>query len=202
MPRYLEFAAKEKRNINWDGIRDVPMPGCMVRDLNVTPIKGIADNSYDGIYSEHFIEHLEKDRGDALLRECFRILKPGGTIRTVWPAMEFVDRLLSSEDMSNHPFVVHYYQRYILQENFARLKPSHYKRKQDACAEGLLYQKGEHKYLWSVIELQSKLRHLGFKKVKEGQYGQSKVPEFNNIETPGIIREMHSGVVEAQKPWA
>jgi len=32
-------------------------------------------------------------------------------------------------------------------------------------------------------------------------YQQSGVPEFNNIDTPGQIRALHSAVVEATKPW-
>jgi predicted SAM-dependent methyltransferase len=43
------------------------------------------DGSFDFIYSEHFFEHLFADEAVALLRECHRLLKPGGVIRTVVP---------------------------------------------------------------------------------------------------------------------
>lgn len=43
------------------------------------------DASMDFIFSEHFFEHLFYDESIALLKECRRILKPNGVIRTVVP---------------------------------------------------------------------------------------------------------------------
>ena len=197
--KYIEFAAKGIRNANWVGIRDVPMPGCIVQDLTDLPIKGVEDNTCDGIYSEHFIEHLEKDEGIALFKECMRILKPGGVIRTVWPPMEIVEWLQSDEDLSQDPFVKHYHQVYVLKHKFA---PEGYEnhRIQEQVAQGLLWQKGEHKYLWSSKELIEELKSIGFEDVNECEYGKSQVAEFNNIDTPDRIRRAHSVVVEAKKP--
>ena len=45
------------------------------------------------------------------------------------------------------------------------------------------------------------LKSLGFVSVKEKPYMQSSVMDFNNIDTPGHIRALHSAVVEAEKPW-
>jgi len=36
------------------------------------------DNTFDYVYSEHMIEHIEYDSALFMLRECFRVLKPGG----------------------------------------------------------------------------------------------------------------------------
>jgi len=43
------------------------------------------DSSFDFIVSEHFFEHLTLPDALALLRECQRILRPGGVIRTSVP---------------------------------------------------------------------------------------------------------------------
>ena len=43
------------------------------------------DNSINFIYSEHFFEHLFLDEALSLFRECYRILKPFGVIRTCVP---------------------------------------------------------------------------------------------------------------------
>lgn len=43
------------------------------------------DRSITFIFSEHFFEHLFFDEAAALLRECSRVLLPGGIIRTVVP---------------------------------------------------------------------------------------------------------------------
>jgi hypothetical protein len=198
--RFLELAAKGQRDINWDGIRDVPMPGCMVRDLTDLPIKGIADNTYTGIYSEHFIEHITKEEGIALFKECLRILKPGGCLRTVWPPMDYVNFLRNGKDHSDNEFVKHYYEIYIKKHRFAG-EGHDQKPIQEQVAIGLLHQKGEHKYLWGVQEMFVELMSAGFTKLGDPLYNNSRVAAFRNIDTPGSIREAHSAVVEAQKPW-
>jgi predicted SAM-dependent methyltransferase len=43
------------------------------------------NDSIDFIFSEHFFEHLFLDESLSLLRECYRILKPSGVIRTCVP---------------------------------------------------------------------------------------------------------------------
>lgn len=48
------------------------------------PLK-IPNNSIDGIFCEHTLEHLTYNQADALLKESHRILKPGATIRIVVP---------------------------------------------------------------------------------------------------------------------
>lgn len=45
------------------------------------------------VYSEHFLEHLTRDEGVAVLRECARVLKPGGCVRISVPSLS---RLVSA----------------------------------------------------------------------------------------------------------
>jgi SAM-dependent methyltransferase len=53
-----------------------------VVDLSVYPWCW-PDNSIDGIHSSHFIEHLPDQ--EKFIRECYRILKPGGFLRLCVP---------------------------------------------------------------------------------------------------------------------
>lgn len=46
------------------------------------------DKTIDGIYSEHFIEHLSQRDNVAFLRECRRVLKPGGRVRIATPDLD------------------------------------------------------------------------------------------------------------------
>lgn len=50
------------------------------------------DQSYDAAYASHVIEHLAPDAADNLLRECYRVLKPGGIMRVVVPDLEAIAR--------------------------------------------------------------------------------------------------------------
>jgi predicted SAM-dependent methyltransferase len=45
----------------------------------------IADGSCELIFHEHFLEHLSVEEGLAFLRECRRLLAPGGVLRVAMP---------------------------------------------------------------------------------------------------------------------
>ena len=200
--RFLEIAASRKRDLNWDAVRDVadPANGVEKYDLTDLPMKGISDNTYNGVYSEHFIEHLTKEEGINYFKEMFRIMKPGGIIRSIWPPMEFVEWLRQENSLENHSWVQHYYNFYVVKHNFAP-KDTWRMRIQAQCAEGIMWQNGEHKHIWRKTELIESLKELGYINVKECQYQKSGLAPFNNIDTPGTVRAFHSAVVEASKPW-
>ncbi len=205
MARYLEIAAENPRGLNWTvmNLADNFKPHSGVSDGDATNIPmPYNDNEFDGIYSEHFIEHLYKYQGINFFVDCLRMLKPGGTIRTVWPPYEFVEKLVSGEQLNEQEkaFVEHYYNFYVVKEKFSPPNNGH-RSKREQCALGLLHQKGQHLYIWSIIEMIETLKSLGFVSVKQKPYMQSGVMDFNNIDTPGQVRALHSAVVEAEKPW-
>src|ERR1700684_350724 len=43
------------------------------------------DGEADYVYSEHFLEHLTLEDGEAVLAEAHRVLKPGGVLRVSTP---------------------------------------------------------------------------------------------------------------------
>src|SRR5882672_9376986 len=51
-------------------------------DKKLDARKGLpfADRTVEGIYSEHFVEHLTQEEGLGFLRECRRVLKPGRVV--------------------------------------------------------------------------------------------------------------------------
>lgn len=61
--------------------------------------------SVDAIYSSHMIEHLTRDEGERFLRECYRVLRPGGNIRVVVPDLEGVVRKYLEGGISSLEFV-------------------------------------------------------------------------------------------------
>lgn len=98
------------RYLAQDGVRKLQIgagptqsPDWLTTDIGVTP-RGQAvyldaarpfplpDASFDYVFSEHMIEHIPYAAACSMLRECLRILKPGGRIRIATPDL---DRLLS-----------------------------------------------------------------------------------------------------------
>ena len=201
MAKFLEIAAEKPRGITWEVMNLATHAGVIKGDATNMPLP-YNDNEFFGVYSEHFIEHLYKYQCINFFKDIFRILKPGGVIRTVWPPYEFIDLLVSNELLTptQESFVEHYYNFYIIREKFSPEGNSH-RSKREQCALGLLHQKGQHLYLWSKVEMMNLLKQLGYTNVKLMNYQDSGIPDFKNIDTPGTIRALHSAVIEATKPW-
>lgn len=201
MAKFLEIAAENPRGLTWEVMNLATHTGVQKGDATNLPLP-YSDNQFFGVYSEHFIEHIYKYQGINFFKDVMRILKPGGVVRTVWPPYEFVDLLVSGEELTpdQQMFVEHYYNFYIVKEKFSPPGNSH-RSKREQCALGLLYQKGQHLYVWSKIEMMNMLKDLGYTNVKLMNYQDSTVADFKNIDTPGQIRALHSAVVEASKPW-
>ena len=199
MARYLEIAAEKPRGLNWTVMNLAIHSGVAKGDATNLPLP-YGDKEFNGVYSEHFIEHMYKYQGINFFKEVKRILQPGGVIRTVWPPYEFVERLVSGEKLNEQEtnFVDHYYNFYVVKEKFSPPGNGH-RSKREQCALGLLHQKGQHLHIWSKAEMIDTLKSLGFSDVKEHNYRESRVADFINIDTPGVIRALHSGVVEATK---
>jgi len=81
----LNLGAGEKR---YDGALNVDIMEAphidIVADLSVYPWPW-TDNSVDGIHASHLLEHFPIDGQEKFIRECHRILKPGGFLRLVVP---------------------------------------------------------------------------------------------------------------------
>lgn len=74
----VEFGAGGSRPVDWT-----------THDIDV-PIQGplpYGDNSVDKIRAEHIIEHTDSVGLIAFLESCYRILKPGGTLRICVPVI-------------------------------------------------------------------------------------------------------------------
>lgn len=203
--KFLELAGSYSKGPEWTVIRDIPVRNGVVYDLTKLPIPFIEDESLDGVYSEHFIEHMTKEQGIQIFKEMYRIMKPGSVIRTVWPSKDFIDYLNSETDLSNDKFVNLYINCIIIPENV--FKHEYYNNingiddmnKQQKVALRLLHQEGEHKHLWYKQEMIDVLKEIGFKNVKEEKYQESRLSNFNNIENKQEMRPLHSTIIEAEK---
>lgn len=65
-------------------------PGVIAHDL-MQPLK-YTENTFDAVYHSHVLEHMPKRYVPVFLRECWRVLKPGGILRVVVPDLECAAR--------------------------------------------------------------------------------------------------------------
>jgi len=63
----------------------------IVKKANILDGLPYEDNTFDVVYSSHFIEHIPVDQIELFFDDVYRILKPGGLIRLVTPDLEFLN---------------------------------------------------------------------------------------------------------------
>jgi prepilin-type processing-associated H-X9-DG protein len=143
-----------------------------------------AANSVSSIYSTHMIEHLYPDELETLLRECVRVLKPGGGLRIVVPSLRSA---ICAYQQNRHDW-------------FPGAFPRHF----DSLGgrfSNFLFCDGQHRTAFDFGYLQEVLCKAGFAHVQESEEGRSrlygeKVPSFEPNDTNGLP---HSIYVEAFK---
>jgi len=111
----------------------------------------------DKIYTSHFLEHIPANKGEKVLRECLRVLKPGGVIRIVipdllWYANEYVNatRQILSNDPGSDDRSIH--------DGFLNTMYGAYLQKRRYGAE--------HCYMYDLPTIFSVLNSLGYIDVK------------------------------------
>lgn len=72
----IDFHGVGEAVLQWDLRQGLPLP----------------DRNCDAIYSSHTIEHFDRAGARGFLRECHRVLKPGGIVRLVAPDLEGIAR--------------------------------------------------------------------------------------------------------------
>jgi predicted SAM-dependent methyltransferase len=77
-PHWLNVDGVFDRNVEFlvDFTRPLPFP----------------DDSFDGVFTEHVLEHFTLEEGERLVRELHRVLRPGGCLRVVVPDAELIMR--------------------------------------------------------------------------------------------------------------
>ncbi|TLD92635.1 methyltransferase domain-containing protein [Helicobacter magdeburgensis] len=131
------------------------------------------DNAFDGVFSEHVLEHLYIDYALSLLKEIFRILKPNGTLRLSVPDLDFrvKEYLADKQD-----------------EKKKNLANEHIRK---------LTQEWLHLSVWDYDRLHYELESLGFISIQRSSCGNGRDPLllFDLKE-----RAYESLYVEASKP--
>lgn len=76
----------------WTNI-DLEPSAAGVQRVDVTKGLPFDSDSFDFVYTEHFLEHLTRVDAERFLNDAWRVLKPGGAIRISTPDMEALAEL-------------------------------------------------------------------------------------------------------------
>lgn len=88
--RRLKLLPQSQLEIKWN-------PDIFIHDLK-KPLP-FENDSFGAVYASHVLEHLYLSQARNLLKECFRVLKPGGILRIMVPDLEKIaDDYVKSKD--------------------------------------------------------------------------------------------------------
>ena len=122
----------------------------------------------DGVYSEHFLEHLTQAEGLGFLRECRRVLKPGGIVRVAMPDLDELIGRYASEDWRGDG-------------DMFRLGFDWVANRCEMLNLGM--REWGHKHLYNEEELIRIAQMAGLNPTKRCQFGKSDIPELAGRET-------------------
>lgn len=155
----------------------------------------LPDSSFDAVFSEHMIEHMTYSEGLHCLRECRRVLRPGGRIRVATPSVERMIRLYDPELTD-------------LQLRYIRWAIDTWVEDADAYLPGFalnsMLRNFGHQFVYDGGTLRHALEAAGFVDIEEWPVGQSGEPELVGLErhmrSAAEFNELETIVLEARRP--
>jgi SAM-dependent methyltransferase len=160
----MRLISQEKLEHDWTG----------VRWMDASRRLPYATESVDKIYCSHFIEHIPPDKGNNILKECYRVLKKGGIIRLVvpdllWYAERYVretrriqrDSILPDDRTAHDNFLETVYGAYLSKERYG----------------------AKHCYMYDLPTLIFILKKIGFKKIRKCHYKEGEDEELPKYDT-------------------
>jgi predicted SAM-dependent methyltransferase len=161
--------------LNVDGSR---MPS-VDRTHDLTRPFPFPDARFEGVYSEHFFEHLTPGEAARFLGECHRVLRPGGVLRLSVPDGEL------------------YIRRYVDDPAWMLERRGESARTPMEVLNEVFRQRYEHQYIYDDETLALALRDAGFVDVTRAGFGEGLLPALQ-IDQPA--RSWESLYMEARRP--
>src|SRR5438552_1725856 len=90
--KYLNLGCGSRFHPAWENV-DFVAADSSVRVLDLRERTPYPENAFDVVYHSHVLEHFPRSRALEFLRECHRVLKPGGVLRVAVPDLEGIARL-------------------------------------------------------------------------------------------------------------
>ena len=171
---------------DWASETDWP-PNILVYDLR-KPLP-FADGFAGAIYGSHVLEHLYLVEAERLLRECFRVLRPGGLLRLVVPDLRaIVEEYLADGDADRINERLAFRDRKPPSGNpayrvYSALKDFH-----------------SHKWMYDAESLVARVEAAGFSDVRERRYLESGIEGIEEVELRARVVDERGICVEGVKP--
>lgn len=155
----------------------------------------LPDASFDLVFSEHMIEHLTHAEGAFCLRECHRVLRPGGRVRVATPSLDRLVRLYGRE-LSD------------LERRYLRWSIDTWVERAHGYLAGYvlnnIMRNFGHRFVYDRATLGAALEAAGFVDVEEMPVGESPDPRLRALErhmrSVAELNAFETLVLEARRP--
>jgi predicted SAM-dependent methyltransferase len=191
--RKLQIGCGYRRIAGWLNCDIDPMRDAIILDA-ARPLP-FESNTFDYIYCEHVIEHMAFDVGQSMLKECNRVLRPGGTLRLATPDVRFLLNLYRADRSS---LEAKYIEWSCL--NYIGKKAPH-------TALGVInnfVRDWGHVFIYDPETLRTSMRTAGFQEIVPAKIGESERPALSGLENvarmPSGFYELETFIFEATKP--
>ena len=171
------------------------VPGVMY--INAAKPFPLRDCTLDYIFSEHQIEHLTYDEGLFMLRECWRVLKPGGRMRIATPDLEAMVGLYAS----NKSDLQQRYIKWMIERYVAETGIYH-----ECFVINNAFLNLGHRFIYDRTTLETALNKARFVDITHHKPGESGDSVFRGIEVHGKligdedINRFETMALEAKRP--
>ena len=163
--------------------------------LDLTKHFPFPDNSFDHVYSEHAIEHLPYRCGLNMLRESFRVLRPGGSVRVVTPDFAFLENLHNP----NKTPLEQQYLSWSMKEWVGSGSPEH----PEMFVINNFVRAWGHQFIYDETTLAEALQRTGFVQIRKAALNNSTDPAFCGLENesrmPAGFLKLESLILEGSK---
>jgi predicted SAM-dependent methyltransferase len=136
------------------------------------------NETFDYIFSEHMLEHIDYASGLIMLKECFRTIKKNGRIRISVPNMKSLIKVYQNPDVPLHKDWLNYQYKYYVQ--WAPFPDPIFVINNYVRAWG-------HSFIYDIPSLSASLLSAGFKSVTEHDICKSSDENLENLENPGRL---------------
>ena len=225
------FRSHEQARLNIGAGPDFRLEGWLNTDRNPHHSRGVAyldatrpfpfkDSTFDCVASEHLIEHLTYEEGLGKLRECFRVLKPGGRLRIATPDMGvYVDLFRAGKSDVQQRYIRYHVDKFLPSLGPRSSKPLRSQIAQQPETGGSSraavltcfvinneFRNWGHQFIYDRETLSAAMEQVGFVDVVRHASGESDDENLRGIELHGKVvgnEEMNrfeTMVLEARRP--
>lgn len=167
--------------------------------LNVCETFPFADHSIDYIFHEHVMEHLTYPDAQSMLRECYRVLQPGGKIRIAMPDFAYFLRLYFEDGSGEKSAFLDEYIRF--NSSVWSTDLAHVRHNKAVFVINHALRAWGHRFLYDEKTLSAAMAEAGFVKCTRQEPRKSADPHFCDLELrKDMVGILDALIVEAEKP--